>query len=69
MSSHQVIPKLMVEFCYLRPYFGTETVSSVSSVDITDVKDGMDLNSLLSFKAMPAKLSKKILWIVPYDEI
>ena len=49
----------MVEFCYLRPYFGTETVSSVSSVDITDVKDGMDFNSLLSFKAMPAKITKK----------
>ena len=64
---------MMVQFCYLRLYLGIESVSFRPLLRMTRMDMDWNLKKLgyffSSFNATPAKIAKKLLWLVLPDEI
>ena len=52
----------MVHFCFSRLYLGTEIF--FCRLFLRMVRNDIDLNLKNSFKAMPAIITKKLLWLV-----
>ena len=64
---------MMVQFCYLRLYLGTKTVSCRLLIRMARMHMEWNLKKLdyffSSFNATPANIAKKLLWLVLPDEI